>query len=228
MISILIPTRGRAFQLERTIISILATVAKPVEVLVYADEDDPSTALCAANLCVSYIQIGPRIILSQTWNELAKHATGDVLQQSNDDVIYRTPGWDLMVEDAFAGCRDKIMMVHGRDGSDTGLPSSNGEFGVHPFVHRRWIETLGYLTPGIFSSDYGDTWVNFCAEQLGRRKYVPFVIEHMHYWFGKSAEDQTTKDRLARHDRDNVSQLWRNSLSQRMDDVKKLREAMNG
>jgi hypothetical protein len=228
MISLLCPTRGRPFQLERMVHSVLATVANPIEILLYVDSDDLASAKCGVELCVSYIKIGPRIILSQTWNELAKHATGDILAQWNDDIIARSPGWDKLVEEAFAACPDKILMVHGNDGSDSGLPSSNGSFGVHPFVHRRWIETLGYFMPGIYSSDYGDAYVNFCADQLGRRRYLPFIIEHMHFWLGKASEDQTTRDRLARHDRDNVSQLWRESLPQRIEDVQKLRRAMNG
>ena len=137
--------------------------------------------------------------------------------QGNDDIIFRTNGWDALVEQAFENCPDKILLVHG---SDEGQHFTR--FGAHGIVHRRWIDTVGYFIPPYFSSDYGDAWINELAEGIRRRKFVPFIAEHMHFMFGKAPMDQTTRERLARHKRDNVDDIWRRTKSERIVATKKL------
>jgi hypothetical protein len=226
MISLLIPTRRRRGGLEQSIQSALRTASNPesLELIAYVDQDDAET-YADFNPLVRFI-IGPRIVLSNTWNKCAEAATGNILGQMNDDVVFQTQGWDNMVETAFANCADKILMVHGSDGSGHGNASGRGEFGPHPFTSHRWYETLGYFTPPWFSSDYGDSWINDLANAIGRRKHLPFVIEHLHHAFGKAEIDQTTKERLDRHSSDQVEQLYRGLAPLRQADVEKLKAVM--
>ena len=226
MISLLIPTRGRRAGLERIVQSALATASNPkaLEFIAYADQDDAET-YASFNPIVHFV-IGPRIVLSNTWNKCVEVAGGDIFGQMNDDIAFRTPGWDVMVEEAFAGCPDKILMVHGSDGSNAGYASGADGFGPHGFCHRRWYETLGYFTPPFYSSDFGDTHLNELASAIGRRRHLPFVIEHFHFIFGKAEVDQTTSDRLARHSADNVEQLYRDLAPLRALDIEKLKAAM--
>lgn len=223
MISLLCPTRKRPHELLRMVDSVRLTSTVTPEIICYVDEDDPSYN--SRHFYGTKFIHGPRIVLSNTWNKCAEAATGEILGQMNDDVIFRTRGWDLDVENEFAKWPDKIVLVHGSDGSDR--PSGDrGAFGPHPFVHRRWMEKLGYFTPPYFSSDYGDTWVNHLADVLGRRRYLPFVIEHMHFWFGKAPQDETTNDRLERHSADNVGELYNGLAPLREIDIEKLKAAM--
>jgi hypothetical protein len=228
MISILCPTRKRWESLVRMIGSAANTAIPPssrisnIEFVLYIDNDDDTyDGLNWPN--VTLVR-GPRIVLSNMWNRCAAAAHGEILMQGNDDVIFRSPGWDNLVARAFEDCPDRILLVHGSDGTRAG--SGTGQFGAHPFVHRRWIETLGYFTPPYFSSDYGDTWVNEIANAVGRRLYLPFIIEHMHAWVGKAATDQNTEDRLRRHDADQVQRLYYDMQCLRDIDVRKLRAAM--
>lgn len=226
MISVLIPTRKRRAGLERAVRSAIDTAANPrsLEFVAYVDLDDQDT-YADFPLDIKFV-IGPRIVLSNTWNKCAKVSTGEILCQGNDDCIWRTGGWDLDVENEFAKWRDRIVLVHGSDGTE--LPSgSKGKFGPHPFVHRKWVETLGYFTAPFFSSDYGDTHLNDLANAIGRRRYLPFVIEHMHFWLGKGPQDQTSNDRLERHSRDNVDQLYKDLAPLREVDIEKLKAVMN-
>ncbi len=228
MISILIPTRGRRRGLERAVRSALDTADDRdcLQFIAYVDQDDALTYFNfneEFNLEVQFL-IGPRIVLSNMWNKCAAAAIGEIFHQGNDDIAFRTRGWDSLVYREFSKYPDKILLVHGSDG--TNLPSgSQGKFGCHPFVHRRWLETLGYLTPPFYSSDYGDTHLNEVANALGRRKYLTFIIEHLHFWLGKGPQDKTYDDRLERHSRDNVSQLYEDLAPLREVDIEKLRKA---
>lgn len=227
MISVLIPTRGRREGLARAIVSARQTAADPndLEFIVYVDEDDQATYDLFPEKNIKFI-VGKRIVLSNYWNKCAALSSGDILHQSNDDVVYQTRGWDMLVEKEFAKVPDKILMVHGDDGSGRTRQSGRGEFATHPFVSRRWYETLGYVTPPCFSSDFGDTWLNALANAIQRRISLPFTVEHRHYLFGKAPLDTTTEERLARHHNDRVWELYEDLAPLRTIDIEKLRSAI--
>lgn len=229
MISILCPTRKRPVELHRMVHSVAETVFDPtkVEIILYIDEDDRESALLATYLGLQYgrtrgiriaYQVGPRITLTDCWNQCLPKARGDIYLQGNDDLIMRTRFWDLMVGNIFAQHPDRILMVHGND-----LGQHFDKFGAHCFVHQRWVDTLGYFIPPWFSSDYGDTWLNEIANALDRRRYLPMVIEHMHFLFGKAVPDQTTDERLARHKADDCDKIWNDKHTELMADIAKLR-----
>lgn len=177
---------------ERAVSSIRQTSTEEVEILVWVDDDDIPSIELAKKLPIRYI-IQPRNrSLSKMLNGLAEIATGDILSLGNDDFIYRTPGWDVMIENAYAACPDKILMVHGTDGG-----VHCGNFAVIPFISRRWMEITGRFCPPYFPGHLVDTWLNEIANALGRRRYLPNVlIEHMHHSLGKSQFDQTYKEGL--------------------------------
>jgi hypothetical protein len=227
MISILIPTRGRREGLLRAIRSARQTASDPrnLEFVCYLDQDDAETYKDFEEPGVIFI-IGPRIVLSNMWNKCAEIARSDGLMQGNDDIVFRTNGWDSMVSSEFAKFPDGIVMVHGNDGSGSATNSGKGTFGTHPFVTRRWYDVVGYFTPPFYASDFGDTHLNDVSAAIGRRRYIPFVVEHLHYAWGKAAVDQTTSDRLARHAADNVEQLYKDLAPLRQIDIEKLKAAM--
>jgi hypothetical protein len=217
-ISILCPTRGRPENVKRLMESIISTSAEVPELLFYVDEDDDAFP----HIADDYVHLvrGPRITLSQCWNELAKVATGDILMFCGDDVVFKTKNWDVLVRNAFRRIPDKIAFVHGDDGC------YGSKFGTHGFVHRNWVEAVGYLLPPYFSSDYGDTWLNEVANSIHRRAFVPMITEHMHFLFGKAELDQTHKERMERGDRDNVKQLYEDLAPKRAEDAEKLKAFM--
>lgn len=202
MISVLCPTRKRIESLTRMVISCQETATTPIEILLCIDDDDGDTQACAERLGLKAM-VGKRDpVMTRYWNYLLPLASGDILMQANDDIIFRTPGWSAIVEDAYAQSQDKILLVHG---SDEGVHFD--KFGPHPFLHRRWVDAIGYFIPPYFPSDYGDNWINEIADNLGRRRYLPFIVEHMHFKFGKSLLDGVYQDRLDRHD-DGVDASW--------------------
>jgi hypothetical protein len=138
-------------------------------------------------------------------------------------VVFRTPGWDVEIEKAFAEVPDKILLAFADDGSPNGK-----RFASLPFVSRKWVETVGYFTGPGFSADYSDTWPFDVATMIGRVKHVPVLIEHMHHVWGKAQVDQTYQENKERMARDNPAKLYADLLPERMRDAEKLRAVMHG
>jgi hypothetical protein len=220
-IALVCPTRNRVRQVEQMVQSAMATAAGPVEVVLYADDDAPLPDRFSKTRGVTVVT-GPRILLSEAWNTAAGLASADILMHCGDDIVFRTPGWDERVVREFAKVPDRIVFVHGNDL----LQGPN--LGTHGFLHRRWVDAVGYLVPPHFSSDYNDTWLTEVADKLGRRVYLPDVVtEHMHPLAGKAEWDLTHRERLERHKADDVDQLYKQLAAQREADVAKLRAVMS-
>lgn len=220
LISILCPTRGRPVEFKRMVDSAfeLATYPRQLEVIAYHDEDDISGYYGFDR--VQWVK-GERIVLSQMWNECYLRSSGEILMHCGDDIVFRTSGWDTIVRAAFDASEDKILLVHGDDGT----PNTDA-LATHGFMHRRWVETVGYFVPPYFSSDWNDVWLTEVADMIGRRVKVPIVTDHMHYQFGKSEYDETYREREARGVEDGVVDIYMRKLSERLQDAAKLKAVM--
>lgn len=224
-ISILCPTRGRPASVRRLIESVRDTAAGEVELIFYCDDDDPyfEATLAAGDGEACQFLLGPRVVLSECWNVCSKHAKADVLMHCGDDIVFRTTGWDDLILAEFAKVPDRILLVHGDDGIQA------GHVATHGFLHRRWMETVGYFVPPIFASDWNDMWLTEVANALGRRVYLPHVYtEHMHPVAGKGEWDQTHQERLVRHHAEQVDNLYRTTGEKRAEDAAKLQAVIDG
>ena len=222
MISILCPTRNRPFELERMVKSACATAnPRNIEILFRMDDDDRTEHVFDAP-CRLFTLTKPRGNMCVNWNDLLPHVHGDIVMCGNDDVEFKTPGWDTLIEAEFARVPDRILLVGGDDGF------THGRAIPHPFVSKRWVDTLGYFAAPYFESDYGcDTWNEEIAWKLGRRVYLPEVlIYHYHPVHGNGPRDQTFKERMVRHVKQNPGRVWVETLPQRMADYDKLRAAI--
>ncbi len=190
-ISILCPTRERPQNVSRLVDSIEKTARIMPEIVFYVDDDDDTFPQCFNSPDLKVVR-GPRILMSEMWNRCVEASTGDILMMGGDDLIFRTKGWDDDVRRAFASFPDRLVFVHGDDGH------WGKDFGTHGFLHRSWVDAVGYLCPPHYASDYNDTHVNDVANLINRRVYLPFVTEHMHPAWGKGEWDKTHKERLAR------------------------------
>jgi glycosyltransferase involved in cell wall biosynthesis len=224
-ISILLPTRGRPENIRRLLQSLVDTSNELPEVVMYVDLDDATMQFGSYNPDIYpadklILVPGPRIVLSQCWNKCLEHASGDILMHGGDDIVFKTKGWDDMVRRGFGAHADRIVFIHGDDGY------WGNRFGTHGFIHRKWVEAVGYFVPPYFSSDYNDTWLNDVANAIQRRMYLPFVTEHMHFLFGKGEKDQTHIERLERHKKDEVDKLYKDLSPKRIEDAEKLLAAI--
>lgn len=222
LISILVPSRGRPREHTRLLDSLfdLATHPRQVEVITRLDSDDDHNGYYWRHPQGVTIT-GDRVVLSALWNECFEAAKGDILMHCGDDIVFHTPGWDVEVRKAFDASEDKILLVHGDD-----MSPNTDALATHGFLHRRWVETVGYFVPPYFSSDWNDVWLTEVADMIGRRVKIPIVTEHMHYAFEKSPYDATYREREERGRRDGVVELYKEMLPERRADAKKLKEAI--
>ena len=224
VISLLCPTRNRPANVIRMTDSALSMASSPddVEFAFYCDDDAPGSVpeIIADGPGVKVVT-GPRIVLSDMWNKCFEACTGQIAMQCDDEAVFRSPGWDAQVRDAFDAIPDRIAFVHGSDGHQ---PPTFGALG---FLSREWVQAAGRFTPPYFSCDYGDTWINDVANAIGRRVFVPgLVIEHLHPIAGKAQWDETHGERLARGSRDSVAALYASLAGEREADAAKLRAVM--
>jgi hypothetical protein len=223
LISILVPTRNRPDNMERLVISAagLAKDNKNLEFVFYTDLDDEVSIEKARELVfISKVRslVGNRITLSAMWNKCFEICTGDIVMYCGDDVVFRTPDWDNIVRKYFLLHDDNIMLAHGRDGIH------DGSLATHGFVHRKWVDIVGYLLPPYFGSDMADVWIDEVARLINRRVFMPeLLFEHMHFSVGKATIDQTTQDRLNR----GAGADFNTFLEQRKSDAKRLLSYIN-
>jgi hypothetical protein len=205
--------------------SALETAADPdnLELVVRFDEDDPALERYGALHMPKVTAIaGPHIVLSEYWNEAHRYAKGPIFMHCGDDIVFRTEGWDSNILAVFEDYPDGIVFVHGND-----LYQTSG-LGTHGFIHKNWVDAVGYFVPPYFSSDWNDVWLTEVADMIGRHVYLTDVItEHMHWAANKGEVDQTHLERMARHQQDNVDTLYGALKHQREADAAKLRKVMD-
>lgn len=219
MISILLPSRNRPNELLTMYNSALKTADNKIEFCVYIDDDDDSYKKIDPN--IKLIK-GPRITLSQAWQETYKVSSGDVLMVGGDDLIFRNKGWDTALQNRRKHFKDDIAMFFFDDGF------WGAKFSSHPFLTRKWVELSGFFVPPYFVSDYNDLWIDEVATKINRKIYIPgFLIEHMHPNFGKSLIDETHKDRLQRekNEETNPQNIYLKTITERQINIKKLNES---
>lgn len=223
-ISLLPPTRNRPFNMLRMVASAYETAAEPenVEIVFYVDDDDEASIdFFESSIKDDYdgtkMFKGPRQYLSKCHNDAYTICTGEIVSFIGDDVVFNTYGWDQKVKEAFTKHPDNILFVYPEDGI-------NGvRLGAHGFIHRRWVETVGYVVPPYFSARFADTWVNEVARNIDRACFLPDVyIEHMHYVVNKGPVDETMRQNNERDANDNMGLVWYNTLSKRIEDAVKL------
>jgi len=225
LISVLCPTRGRPQNILRLISSATetATLKNQIEFVFYLDDDDVIGQQGLTHVINQYQTtqilacIGSRIVLTEMWNVCCRKASGEIFMLCGDDIEFKTQGWDEIVRNEFLNVEDKIIFAHGNDGA------YGDRFGTHGFLHRNWVETVGYFVPPYFSSDYPDTWLNDVSNMIERRRYIQIYTLHHHPVFGLAEWDQTHQERLIRHANDKVEEIYKSKALEREIDALKLK-----
>lgn len=192
--AILTPTRGRPDRMAQFVGSVLSTAAgDDVFCYNYIDKDDGTAPAYLDKLLSFYpkaiTHIGEPQSVSKSWNVIADMALRDgaeVFIMGNDDLMYRTPRWDVILEENIKKFPDDIYCLWFEDGINGAAHCA------FPIVSRKWVSTLGYFTPGIFEFGYNDTWAFDIGKRIGRAHFIPDVMtEHLHASTGKSEKDET-------------------------------------
>jgi len=226
-ISLVLPTRGRPMFMKKTWESAYKTAKNKhnLEICFRIDEDDDDSISMYNKLQLRYHYqikafIGKRGdgILSQFWNEAVSIATGEILHHCGDDLRFRTDGWDTLVINEFKKYKDKIALVYGDDGI------RRDDLATHGFIHKNWVNVVGYFLPPYFSSDWNDYWLTDVARRVGRLNKIDIYTEHLHPSVGKHDWDKTHQERMERGSRDKVSKMYREKQNERNADAQTLKD----
>jgi glycosyltransferase involved in cell wall biosynthesis len=193
-ISLLLPTRGRPTLLQRLFESLANTTAdlSALEVVLYVDEDDTETQQISHPSLFLVKLIGTPGQKMGNMNRACYEASrGRHVMLMNDDVVFRTKGWEARVLEAFGRFPDEVALVYGNDlHQRKGVPT-------FPIVSRRVCELIGGICPRDYLNVYIDVHLHDIFKKLARLGhdrlvYLDDVIfEHMHHEVGKSLKDHT-------------------------------------
>lgn len=220
-ISLLCPTRKRPNFMKKLWESAynLAEQKDDLEIVFYIDDDDIDSIEMYKTMgknCKAIIDDRGDGNLSAMWNRCQEMADGEIFMHCGDDIRFRTEKWDLKVREVFESSKDKIALVYGNDGV------RKDDLATHGFVHKNWIDVVGYFLPPYFSSDMNDYWLTTVARNIGRLIKIDIYTEHLHPAVGKHEMDITHRERIARGSRDNVRELYRSKEHEREEDCRKL------
>ncbi len=233
-ISLLVPSRER-LNLKLTLLSSIITTVSDinnVELIFGVDEDDPTRdiayKIAAAMPFVKVVSIqnnGKFIGINKIWNQLVVHAQGDILGYIGDDMVFKTPDWDKEIITEFTDKLpdDQIKLVHCYDGFRT-----TDEICVNAFVHKKYVDIIGYLCREEFLINWSDQWMYQTFKAFDRVTYRPDIhIQHNHWVFGQRKRDAVA-DRMLSDNKDTISDnLWHSLVKERVDDVTKLGKYLN-
>ena len=232
--SILTPSRGRPDKLVTFISSIDGHTKhkSKVEMFFYIDEDDPhieSYRDLRNRVCdmfpdflnIKFIFGKPQSVCD-SWNDLSQHAIGDIVIMGNDDLVYKTPDWDMILEQETGKFPDDIYCMWFNDSIN------EDRHCAFPIISQKWIHTLGYcFAPrGTFQFGYNDTWIFDIAKKINRTHYIPSVMaEHNHFSNNKATFDETYKRQREGKNKFNIDgEVFRSTNGVREEHAEKLRQ----
>ncbi len=139
-ISLILPTRERPALLQRMLGSILETASHPalLEVILYVDDDDQSMPIEFPGLKIIKL-IGPRKSMGEMTQACYERSTGRLIILVNDDLVFRTKGWDLLVKGEADRYLDDILLLYPND------CYYGKKLSTFPILTRRCCDLLGRI-----------------------------------------------------------------------------------
>jgi len=193
-IAILLPTRGRAEMMERSVKSVFELAANPsrVQIMFGFDNDDaigtthfekelqPWLDQQGVNYtAMSCVPMG-YIRLNEYVNELARNSDANWLVFWNDDAVMQTQNWDQEITKHTG--EFKLLAFH---------THNDHPYSIFPIVPRKWLDLLGYLSPHQIS----DAWLSQQAYMLDIWQRIKVDVLHDRHDLTGNNNDQTFQNR---------------------------------
>jgi hypothetical protein len=193
-IAILLPTRGRADMLERSIKSLvtLANNKARIQIMFGFDNDDEVGVEHFESVVqpwldeqgVTYTAMGFEplgyIRLNEYVNELARNSDARWLVFWNDDAVMETQDWDAEIMKRSGQFKLLAFQTHNLH-----------PYSIFPIVPRKWLDLLGYLSPHQIS----DAWLSQQAFMLDIMERIPVDVLHDRHDLTGNNNDETFQNR---------------------------------
>lgn len=193
-ISILLPTRGRTTQLERSVMSLINLADDPTGIqwlLGFDTDDQPSFDYFQTNVASRISESGGRYTclgfeplgyhrLNEYVNRLAHASTGEWMVFWNDDAVMQTQGWDTVIASHTGRFCLQAFDTHKKH-----------PYSIFPIVPRKWLEIIGHLS----LHQLNDAWLSQIAWLLDIMVRIDVVVDHERYDLTGKNNDDTFKQR---------------------------------
>ena len=178
-------SRGRPDRIKEMLHSFEETITSDTTLCVCLDEDDPR--LHEYDILGHLKEVGQRRTITEAYNFLSsRYNCFDYYGEVNDDMIFRTHGWDTMLISDIEGKGGGWGVAFGDDKVFSGkimLPTQS-------VVSANIVFTLGYFSSPNLIHSYTDDSRRDIAQGIDRLFYNPnVVIEHLHPCSGKAQRD---------------------------------------
>ncbi len=193
-IAILLPTRGRADSLERSIRSLVENADKirRVQLMFGFDNDDEVGVQHFRDVVQPYLDkkkieytamsFEPMgyIRLNEYVNALANASDARWLVFWNDDAIMHSKSWDTSIMNYEGQFKLLAFDTHNKH-----------PYSIFPIVPRAWLDLLGYLSPHQIS----DAWLSQQAYMLDIMERTDISVEHDRFDLTGNNHDETFQNR---------------------------------
>lgn len=189
------PSRGRPQKIKEMLDSYYKTKSAGTDLVIYLDDDDPK--LAEYDLHGSKIWVLPRMHVAQIHNWIAKqYPEYDYYMPINDDVIFRTKGWDKILIDEIKVKGDGWGISYGNDLCG----NISHELPTFGMLSANIVNTLGYVYPKELLALFGDTYLLDLGRAIGKIFYCASVtIEHQRP--ASNADDVRISDEFNKRER---------------------------
>jgi len=193
-IAVLLPTRGRAEMLERSIQSLISLAKDPnqIQLMLAFDNDDkvgtnhfeqvvqPWLDDHMINYTAMTFDPLGYIRLNEYVNELARNSDARWLVFWNDDAVMQTQDWDVEIMKWDSQFKLLAFQTHNLH-----------PYSIFPIVPRKWLDLLGYLSPHQIS----DAWLSQQAYMLDIMERIPVEVLHDRHDLTGNNKDETFLNR---------------------------------
>jgi len=190
VISVLLPTRGRAHLLPTSVGSLLETAWRPdlVQLCYGVDEDDADTRRVLPTFTRAHdnVVITPRhgyAGLHHYVNALAERALGERLFLWNDDAVMLTQVWDIVA----TGFPNEYVL----DCWSNHQPTTC----AFPIVPTHWVRHIGHFS----LNAHNDTWWQEIGERLHRLVRIDVDVLHRRFDLTGDNNDLTYQEKVRQH-----------------------------
>lgn len=196
-ISLLLPTRRRVPRLEAFLESVFqtATFANRVEIILGVDNDDSESLAFEYDKLNVIKTVAPRCGMGELNSRCLSKSNGDVMILVNDDIIVKTQGWDIRVDELHQIHEDKIYLGYFNDGL------KGKKMCTFPIISK----ICGDLLQTPFPNDYKGSLIDLDLlevfnrlEGMGQSRihYIEDVLfQHEHFQLKPSFWDTTYEER---------------------------------
>lgn len=218
-IHVIVPSYRRPDAAQEILESFMDTKSLRTTSLSFAvDEDDPTLLEYPVHITDEVDPVGGmQGAINQAWPTYA--ADKSILGFVGDDMRFRTPDWDVVVEETLKDGG----VAYGDDGSN----NASIELPSYWFVNTHIVEALDYLANPMCNHFFLDDSWRALGKAANCFYYMPDVlIEHLHFSFGKSEKDETYEHSMRVGSGDETRyKIWRWGMRYQQD-VASVRQAI--